>query len=358
MDVASTRDVATPWSIIVRDQPGPDWDVFVSSSPDASVYFLSGWTLLAKKAFGHRCWFIEARDSQNQLIGVLPVVQQKSLLGNFATSVAFFNNGGSLSADDAVAVALMEKAKALATDSGCSYLELRDNRQRACEWSVRTDKVSMVRPLPASFAELSQQLGSKLRSQAKRADREAPTVQTGSAELIDDFYAVFASNMRDLGTPVYPKSFFARVIAEFPEYCRVIVVASHGKPVAAGFLVLYKGVAEIPWASCLAEAKPLGFNMKLYWEVLQYVVQQGCTSFDFGRSTADAGTYKFKKQWGAEPVQLYWYRWERNAANVPSNDSAPEGHGKLMQYASAAWQRLPLPIANFLGPLISPGLPW
>lgn len=347
---------AAPWKISVAKQAGAQWNEFVAARPSASVYYLSAWTSLANTIFGHQCWFVEARDAEDQLIGILPVVQQKSLLGNFATSVAFFNSGGPLSDCAEVDLALMEHARTLAKAAGCSYLELRDVRKRECDWPARTDKVSMVRSLPATFEELSKQLGSKLRSQARRADRESPTVRTGGIELIDDFYAVFAANMRDLGTPVYPKRFFSAIVTEFPQLCRIVVIDDKAGPAAAGFLVIYNGRAEIPWASCTAAAKPLGYNMKLYWEVLRYVIEQGCSTFDFGRSSVDAGTYKFKEQWGPTPVPLYWYRWERNPAAL---DARHDGErGKVMQYASAMWQRLPLGIANTLGPFISPHLPW
>lgn len=353
----SPTDVATPYAwctLSVDALPPTDWDAFVDAQAEASVYHRAGWSLLAREVFGHRAFFIHARDAQGALLGILPIVQQKSLLGNFATSVAFFNYGGALSRDTGVAQALMNEARKAAQAAGCSYLELRDTQQRGCDWTVRTDKVSMMLELPGSFAKLSQQLGSKLRSQAKRAEREAASVHIGGIELLDDFYTVFASNMRDLGTPVYPGRFFAAILQRFPDYCRLVVIRHNERPAAAGFIVMYKGQAEIPWAACLADAKPLGFNMKLYWEVLAYVVGEGCHKFDFGRSTVNAGTYKFKAQWGAQPVQLYWHRWHRNAAE----GSAPASESSLKAHASAMWQRLPVGIANVLGPAISPYLPW
>jgi len=338
----------------------PDWDVFVRAQPSASVYFLSGWLVLVHKLFKHDVYFIQARDHHGGLIGVLPLVRQKSLLGNFATSIAFFNYGGALCSSDAVAFALMDCARTLAASLSCSYLELRDRVQRpVSDWQMRTDKVSMVLELPNTFEPLSKALGSKLRSQVKRAEREEPTVRVGGSELVADFYYVFAHTMRDLGTPVYPSRFFAALVAAFPEYCKIVVIYSRGKPAAAGFLVIYNGFAEIPWAACHADAKPQGFNMKLYWEVLQYVVAEKCHSFDFGRSTIDAGTYKFKKQWGAQPVPLYWYRWDKKLSSTtnPAVNEAIESGG-LIRYAVPIWQRLPLRIANIVGPWISPCLPW
>jgi serine/alanine adding enzyme len=348
---------AASCAITVCARPGADWDAFVRSRPAASVYALSGWSQLAQEVFGHRAYFIEARDSAKVLCGVLPLVHQRSLVfGGFATSVPFFNYGGAVSDSSHVAGQLMAAARSLAIELRCKYLESRDVEPHAGDWLVRTDKVSMLLDLPADGAALSKQLGAKLRSQIKRADRESPSVRSGGRELLGDFYELFCRNMRDLGTPVYPRKFFAAILERFPSLCQLVIVDRAGRPAAAGFLVFANGRAEIPWAACRQEDKPAGFNMKLYWEVLCAAIARGCTQLDFGRSTVDSGTYHFKKQWGARPLQLHWHRWERN----PQSHGAarPASQGRVMQYATAVWQRLPLPVANALGPLVSPSLPW
>lgn len=350
------NDRAPLLALSVSPAPSADWDAFARAQSEASVYFDSGWTLLAKEVFGHRVYFIEARDGAGVLQGILPLVQQRGLLGNFATSIPFFNYGGALAADDTTALALMERARQLAEELGCAYLELRDVQTRPGEWRVRTDKVSMILQLPATVDALGKSLGSKLRSQVKRAEREVITVRVGGAELVDAFYTVFAQNMRDLGTPVYPRKFFDAIVRRFPDRTRLVVIEQASRPAAAGFLVLDRGRAEIPWAACRADAKPLGLNMRLYWEVLSVSIAHGCSSFDFGRSTVDSGTYRFKKQWGAQPLQLYWHRWERHA--TAAGEQGGRGESRLMQYATSIWQRLPLPVANVLGPIVSPGLPW
>lgn len=342
--------------IAVLPQPSTDWDAFVAGHPQASVYFLSGWTLLAQEVFGHGAWFVEARDQGGRLLGVLPVIHQKTLLGNFATSLGFFNYGGVLCTSEVVAREMMERAQAHAESAGCSYIEFRDTQARGGTWRVRTDKITMILPLPADVATLGKQLGAKLRSQIKRADREDVSVRIGGAELLKDFYEIFCHNMRDLGTPVYPHKFFAAILDKFPQHCVLVVINRMGKPAAAGFVVIADGFAEIPWAACREDAKPAGFNMKLYWEVLCMVVDRGCKQFDFGRSTIDSGTYKFKKQWGAQPQQLHWHRWERNPQHQDAGQAPAEG--KLMQYATLVWKRLPVGVANALGPFVSPGLPW
>jgi len=325
----------------------------------ASLYHLSGWTQIAREVFGHQTLFVQARTAAGSLIGVLPVIQQRSwLLGNFATSLAFFNYGGALTSDADVARQLMIRAAQSADERGCRYLELRDTEARPLDWPMRADKITLQLRLPATFEELSKRLGSKLRSQVKRAEREGVECRAGARPLLDDFYAVFAENMRDLGTPVYPKRFFASILQRFEQHCELVVVYWQGQPAAAAFLTFWQGRAEVPWACCRARAKPLGLNMKLYWELLSRAVGRGSTLFDFGRSTINSGTYRFKRQWGAEPVPLYWYRWERHG--VARGDSARNGNdrGRLMQVATAVWQRLPVRVANALGPHISGALPW
>ena len=162
--------------------------------------------------------------------------------------------------------------------------------------------------------------------------------------------------MRDLGTPVYPRKFFAAILDRFPNDCQIVALYRDGIAAAAALLVFKGARAEIPWAACTAQGKSWSFNMKLYWEALALAVERGCEAFDFGRSTVDSGTYRFKKQWGAEPVQLFWHRWERRPASPAGGDTRSQG--RLMQYATMIWQRLPLPIANVLGPIVSPALPW
>lgn len=341
--------------IQVSQEPSADWDAFVASRADARIYLRAGWSLLARDVFRHRPYFLEARDPQGQLRAVLPLVQQRGLLGNFLTSVAFFNYGGALG-DPTGVVALMDSARQLARELKCSYLELRDAAVRAPGWDIRTDKVSMILELPASLDALGKQLGSKLRSQIKRADREQVSVRQGGVELLECFYPVFARTMRDLGTPVYPVKFFRAILERFSAETLLVILEHRGAPAAAGFLVFDGTMAEIPWAACHNEAKPLGMNMRLYWELLSASIARGCTRFDFGRSTTGSGTFKFKQQWGAKPLQLYWHRWERGAA--PGVEAQPAKEGRLMKLATRMWQHLPLPVANVLGPRISPGLPW
>jgi FemAB-related protein (PEP-CTERM system-associated) len=160
--------------------------------------------------------------------------------------------------------------------------------------------------------------------------------------------------MRDLGTPVYALSFFKNILATFPETTWICTIFSKdGLPIASGFLVGFKDNIEIPWASSLRKYNSLGPNMLLYWSVLKLACKRGYRVFDFGRSTPEEGTYRFKVQWGAKPVPLYWHYWLKNGGSLPEfNPKNPK-----YQLAIQIWKRLPVPLTRILGPAIVKNLP-
>ena len=233
-------------------------------------------------------------------------------------------------------------------------MEFRDCAPRDGSWLVRRDKVTMLLELPNSVEKLWKQLGSKIRAQVKRPEREDAETVAGGVELLDDFYKVFSRNMRDLGTPVYPQNFFAKVLRAVPETSGIVLVRLRGEPAAAGLLIGSGERVEVPWASSLRKFNSTGVNMLLYWEMLKAGIERGYDLFDFGRCTENSGTYHFKKQWGAEEKEVPWAYWF-----YEERDSMPGlASGLGMRLAVLVWSKIPLPIANWLGPKISPSLPW
>lgn len=303
-------------------------------------------------AFGQRVHRLTIADPSGRLAGVLPLVEQRSVIaGRRLVSLPYVNYGGPLGDCDETEQALIREAMQLAGERGISELELRDAIARPA-FTTRTDKVTVELALPENGEMLGQALGSKLRSQIRRADREAPEVASGGADLLDEFYPVFAATMRDLGTPVYPRKFFRLLLERCAADCSVLVVRLHGRAAAAALLTHFRDRTEIPWAASLRELRNTSVNMRLYWECLLHAIGRGSRVFDFGRSTVDSGTYEFKLQWGGRPRQLHW------VYPLASGEPAPAGSGWMMQRARSLWSRLPLPVANALGPLLSPGLPW
>jgi serine/alanine adding enzyme len=339
---------------IERIEPDDDWDAFVAAHPQASLYHHAAWGRLIEELFGHEHHYWCAREG-GRIVGVLPLTRLKSrLFGDYMVSLPYVNYGGALADSDGVASRLMQAAADAADQAGSSHVEFRDSEPREAQWSARTDKVAMELELPEDSDALWKQVGSKVRAQVRRPLKEKDVeVATGGVELVEPFYQVFSRNMRDLGTPVYPRRLFERISEEFPQQARIVLVRYQGAPVAAGLLLQYRDRMEIPWASSLQEFNRLGFNMLMYWKALCAAIDAGCRIFDFGRSSADSGTYRFKKQWGAKPRQLYWHYWLADGRPLPNLTP----NNPKYRLAIRAWQRLPVPVANLLGPHIVRNLP-
>ena len=330
------------------------WDDYVARHSLATAYHRAGAVMIGERAFGLRCTFLTAYDD-GRIAGVLPLVEQSSVLfGRFLVSLPFVTYGGILADDPSAAAALAERARAEARARKAAHVELRHVvPMHDVPFAERLDKVSMILPLPDSESALAKPLGAKLRSQIRRGARERLDLAWGGAELIPEFYRVFAPAMRDLGTPVYPRRFFDIACEALRGRADVLVVRMRGEVHAAAILVRHDRSIEVPWAVASPEAKRLSVNMTMYWELLTRAIAVGAEAFDFGRSTVDSGTYRFKAQRGAQPHQLHWHYWLPARAAVPKlNQSNP-------RYARAAalWRRMPLWCANLLGPHIVRNLP-
>lgn len=346
---------AAPRTVTVRrGTPDAAWDALVAAHPYGSLYHTAAWGRLIEQLFGHESEYWCAFDA-DRLVGLLPLTRLKSrLFGDYIVSLPYVNYGGALGESADIEEQLMQAAADAAADAGPSHIEFRDVVSRDGRWQARTDKVVMELALPDDAEALWKAVGSKVRAQVRRPQKEEGVeVVVGGGELLGEFYAVFSRNMRDLGTPVYSPKLFERIAEMFPEQVRVVVVRYRGRPAAAGFLLHYRDRMEIPWASSLQEFNRIGVNMLMYWRALELSIEAGCRVFDFGRSSADSGTYRFKKQWGAKPRQLHWHYWLADGRSMPNLTP----NNPKYRLAISAWQRLPVPVANLLGPHIVRNLP-
>ncbi len=330
------------------------WDVYVETHPAASNYHQYGWREVIEGSFGHRCLYLAARKSDNVIEGILPLVLMRSrLFGRFLISLPFFNYGGVLCHGREAGDALMARAVGLQKEFGAEYIELRHTEPWSAELPTKQHKVAMILDLAESSEALWQGFNPKLRNQIRKAEKSDLTATVGGRELLADFYRVFARNMRDLGTPVYSRKFFSRILAVFREKSHIIVVHLQKKPVAAGLVSRFHDTMEIPWASSIRAYNPLCPNNLLYWTALQLALASGCRRFDFGRSTPGEGTYNFKKQWGARPTLLHWQYL------LPEGRAMPELNTKNPKFdlAIKLWRKLPLPVTRLLGPRIVKCIP-
>ena len=344
---------SVPAHVEVRTDASASAAAYVGAHPDATPYHDPAWLDLIARAFGHRTVYLTA-ETGDGIAGVLPLVFFSSrVFGRFAVSVPFVNYGGVLADTGEVERALVDRAIALTRAAGGTHLELRHTRRRFPDLSEKRHKVAMWLALASATDAQWAGLDRKLRNQVRKAEKHELEIRSGGLEELPAFYEVFARNMRDLGTPVYGVGFFREVLATFPDTTRVFVVRHAGRPAAAS-LVQWRGATiEVPWASALRESNAVCANVFLYWHMLRFAVERGLRRFDFGRSTPGEGTFLFKQQWGAEPQPLVWEYW--TASGQPMPDLSP----KNPRYARAirAWQRLPVSVANALGPSIVRHIP-
>lgn len=340
---------------LVSTEAPPDWDGYVDEHVAATAYHRAKAVAVGADAFGLKTFYLTARDDDGVIRGVLPLVEQSSFLfGRFLVSLPFVTYGGILADDGRATALLAAKAGQLAQERNADHAELRHaHGVPGLSMAERLDKVSMVLELPQTETELSKRLGSKLRSQIRRADRELPEVVWGGIELLREFHLVFCQSMHSLGTPIYPLRFFEVVCRALEERARIVVVRIRGRVEAAAITVRHPSGVEVPWAAATAAAKRTALNMRMYWEMLSTAAREGSGRFDFGRSSIGSGTYKFKAQWGAEPRQLHWHYW------LPANADVPMLNHSNPKYAVAIgmWRRMPLWLANLIGPHIIRHLP-
>lgn len=337
------------------DDDRQEWNRFVDSSAEAFAYHSYEWRHVFERAYGHRCFYLVARRDNGETCGLLPLVQLRSrLFGNFLVSVPCFSYAGTLATDAGVRKRLIEAAWSLAQELGASHVEMR-HRNNLGEIGLpsREDKVSMQLKLPASSDMLFDDFPSKLRSQIRRPEKAGAVCVDGGVELLDEFYSVFSRNMRDLGTPVFPRILFREICENFPDQTRLFVVSLDGTPCATGMTFGFRDCLEIPFASSLRRFNRFSVNMLLYWNVLKHAVSNGYSVFDFGRSTKGTGTHRFKKQWGAEEQPLRWHYKMRDGQELPKLNP----HNPKFRLAAQIWRRLPLALANSIGPRIVRNLP-
>lgn len=325
-----------------------EWDTFVDASQFASGYLGYAWRGILEKSFGHRSYYLAAREG-GALSGVLPLVHMKSLLfGNFLVSLPFVTYGGVLSRSETAIRALLDAAEDLRRRLGARHVELRHTGECALELPVRRHKVAMVLTLSDNEERMWGSIGVKVRNQVRKAQRSGLEAVWGGTELLDDFYTVFVRNMRDLGTPVYARDFFTAVLDGLPLQTSIISIRKDGRPAAAGLLYWHGGTLEIPWASSIRDYNTLCPNNLMYWETIRHGMSLGLKRFDLGRSTPGAGTFKFKEQWGARPEPLAWHYILPQGASLPDLTN----QNPRFSLAIAAWRRLPLPMTRLIGPSI------
>ena len=329
------------------------WNRYVAGAADGSLYHRYEWRDINAECFGHPSAYLAAMDG-DRIVGVFPLVHVKSnLFGNIACSLPFVNYGGLSAADPEVEQALLKGAAEQAEAWRVEYLEIRTRRPLGDGLPTSEHKVSMTLDLDPDPDVLFKAFTTGHRQDIRRGYKNGLSARSGGAELLDDFYAVLSESWRDLGTPIYSKSYLARVAAVFPAESRLTVVYANGEPAAAAFYMIDRGVVEGMWLGSRGKFRRAHAGYVLYWELIKSACEAGAQRYHLGRSSVQSGGETFKKKWNAYPTQLYWQFMLRTRREIPQlNVDNPK-----YRLAIKAWQRLPVPVTQVIGPFIARSIP-
>lgn len=331
-----------------------DVAAFVAASDAATPFHSPAWGRAIEDATGHRWHVLGVRDDRGILIGILPLHHVRShLFGNALVSSAFAVGGGILAACDGSRAALAAGAVDLARSLGVGHIELRGAAAPA-GWEQESEShLGFVRPLAADddaeLLAIPRKHRAEVRKGLAHVLTNALTVRTGrDARDRAAHYATYATSVRNLGTPVFPRRLFDAVLDGFGTNADILTV-SHNDAAVAGVLSLYwKGAVMPYWGGGVTAARTLRANEVMYFALMGHAREQGMSHFDFGRSKVGSGPAAYKRNWGFEAQPLTYAHW---SATGQRRDTSPSS-GKY-QLMVRTWQKLPLAIANRIGPLIA-----
>ena len=339
---------ASPSTVRVIESDDPDaWNAYVAGHPQGGLFHRAEW----ERVFAvYRLPVIRLMARREErIVGVVALVRQRSFLfGDHLVSLPWFDASGVLADDAEARKALVDQAVEWAQRAGIRTVASRQSESADLSPFARTDKLLMRLDLPRDPVELWDGFSPKVRNQVRKGEKAGLAIEQGGRELLADFYRVYATNMRDLGSPPHSRRFFHTILDTFTEESRLYVVRLEGNTVGAGFTMANGRTLEIPWASSLRRFNRHCVNHAMYWRILENACREGFSRFHFGRSSRDSGTYRFKKQWGAEPIQLYWYQIAVGESATIDEQPVQDSFG----WQRRLWTHLPVWASCLMGPRI------
>lgn len=327
------------------------WDGFVAVHPDATFCHLAGWYDAVSEGLRHKPRFLIARRGDT-VEAVLPLAEVKSrLFGHTLVSTPGCVYGGVLAVSEAGHRAVVDHAVELAQALNVGALELRNRTPAEPGWPTKNQLyVTFRKPISGDDDANLKAIPRKQRAMVRKGI--AAGLVTEQTDDLDRFYAIYAESVRNLGTPVFPRRYFEVLWRTFREICELSIVTRAGADIA-GVMSFYHRDTVLPYyGGSRPAARALYGNDFMYWNLMSRAARRGAREFDYGRSKRGTGAFSFKKNWGFEPAPLhYQYHLVRSRSVPDVNPNNPK-----YKYFIAAWKRLPLPVANRVGPALARNL--
>ncbi len=323
------------------------WDDFVRACPEATFFHRSSWQGILRDIFRHPTHFLYA-ESAGEIHGILPLAHVHSLIfGNSLVAMPFAVYGGVAASDPQAADALEAEARALAGKLGVDHLEFRNVNQRHADWPTQDLYVTFRKEILPEVEANMLAIPRKQRAMVRKG------IKNGLVSTVDRntdrFFALYADNVHRHGTPAMPKRYFDTLLRVFGDDCEILTVSGPDGRLLSSVLSFYFRDEVLPYyAGDDESARHLAANDFKYWELMRRSCERGIKVFDYGRSKRDTGSFAFKKNWGFEPRPLHYEYCLYKRDSVPQNNPANAKYRLLIE----AWRRMPIGLANWLGPHI------
>jgi len=337
------------------------WNAFVGAHPSGTFFHHAAWAEVITTAFGHASHYTLA-ERDGAIVGVLPLAQVKTrLFGNTLISTPFCVYGGPLAVDAEAAAALAAHAETLRGQTGASAVEFRHRESvdddalatvpTAATWLARSDLyVTFRKPIVGNSEANLKAIPRKQRAMVRKG------IQNGLVSVVDQnvdtLHRIYAESVRNLGTPVFSRRYFRILLSVFRDCADVVTVIDRGHPIASVLNFYFRDEVLPYYGGGTTAARQVAGNDFMYWEVMRRAAARGSRLFDFGRSKIGTGAFAFKHNWGFTPAPLHYRYCLAPGATIPDHNPLNPKYRLFI----AAWKRLPLPIANLLGPPIVRGL--
>ena len=324
-----------------------EWDAFVEAHPESTFFHLSRWSEVLSGALRHKPHYLFTRDSSG-IAGVLPLVETKSaIFGNTLCSNPFCVTGGPISNSEDAEEALLKAANELANELNVGHLEMRGRRKLNGDWISNELYVNFSKTISDDHDENMKSIPRKQRAMVRKGIKN--NLVSNETDDVDRFYRVYSESVRNLGTPVFSKKYFHHLKSAFGEKCRLLVISNSDIDLAAVMSFYYRDQVIPYYGGSVLPARKLQANDFMYWELMRRSADEGIRVFDYGRSKIGSGAFSFKKNWGFEAEQLHY------ECKLIKSKALPELNPTNKKYSKAIelWKKLPIPIANTLGPYIS-----
>ena len=321
---------------------------YVTAHPHATVFHRLEWGRAVAKGCGQVAHVLVAAD--DVITGILPLTEIHSpLFGRALAASGFAVGGGILCDDERTGELLAAESLTMAARLSCPGVELRGGYLPEGWERDGATYLGFVRELAADDEAELLAIPRKQRAEVRKALGFGLTVDRGDR---DAHYHVYATSVRNLGTPVFPKSLFGQVLDAFGSDADILTVRKEGEPLASVLSLYHRGVVMPYWGGGTAAARTWRANDMMYFALMRDAHKRGCTAFDFGRSKAGTGAAAFKHNWGFEAQPLVYA--SKTLDDRPKRTINPLDPKFSLQVK--IWSKLPLSIANRLGPMIVRGL--